>query len=93
MDLTLEFYNIPLHKFDRRYMAFTTLLRLYEYNRLPRGLCNSPASFMQMIISVFGDLNFSSLLCQLEDLFVFAPSEEEALKWLNMVFFTLEPTI
>lgn len=86
MDLTSGFYNIPLHESDRRFTAFTTPMGLYEYNRLPQGLCNSPATFMRMMISVFGDLNFSSLLCYLDDLLVFAPSEEEALKRLDTVF-------
>ncbi|CAI5682637.1 unnamed protein product [Oreochromis niloticus] len=86
MDLTSGFYNVPLHESDRRYTAFTTPLGLYEYNRLPQGLCNSPASFMRMMFSIFGDLNFSSLLCYLDDLLVFAPSEEEALKRLEIVF-------
>ena len=86
MDLTSGFYNIPLHESDRRFTAFTTPIGLYEYNRLPQGLCNSPASFMRMMISIFGDLNFSSLLCYLDDLLVFAPSEEEALRRLETVF-------
>lgn len=86
MDLTSGFYNIPLHVSDRRYTAFTTPMGLYEYNRLPQGLCNSPASFMRMMLSVFGDLNFSSLLCYLDDLLVFAPSEQEALRRLETVF-------
>lgn len=86
MDLTSGFYNVPLHESDRRYTAFTTPLGLYEYNRLPQGLCNSPASFMRMMLSIFGDLNFSSLLCYLDDLLVFAPSEEESLRRLSVVF-------
>lgn len=86
MDLTSGFYNIPLHESDKHYTAFTTPLGLYEYNRLPQGLCNSPASFMRMMLNVFGDLNFSSLLCYLDDLLVFAPSEEESLKRLEVVF-------
>lgn len=86
MDLTSGFYNIPLHDSDRRYTALTTPMGLYEYNRLPQGLCNSPASFMRMMLSVFGDLNFTSLLCYLDDLLVFAPSESEALNRLEIVF-------
>lgn len=86
MDLNLGFYNIPLHESDRHYTAFTTPLGLYECNRLPQGLCNSPASFMRMMLSIFGDLNFFSLLCYLDDLLVFAPSEEEALRRLEVVF-------
>ncbi len=86
MDLTSGFYNVPLHVSDRHYTAFTTPMGLYEYNRLPQGLCNSPASFMRMMLSIFGDLNFSSLLCYLDDMLVFAHSEQEALKHLEVVF-------
>ncbi len=86
MDLTSGFYNVPLHVSDRHYTAFTTPMGLYEYNRLPQGLCNSPASFMRMMLSIFGDLNFSSLLCYLDDMLVFARSEQEALKRLEVVF-------
>lgn len=86
MDLTSGFYNMPLHEDDRKYSAFTTPMGLYEYNRLPQGLCNSPASFMRMMTSILGDQNFLSLLCYLDYLLVFAPSEEVALERLEMVF-------
>ncbi|KAL2080734.1 hypothetical protein ACEWY4_024527 [Coilia grayii] len=45
---------------------------------MTQGLCNSSASFMRMMLSIFGDLYISSLLCYLDDLLVFAPSEQEA---------------
>ncbi|KAI3369532.1 hypothetical protein L3Q82_007742 [Scortum barcoo] len=86
MDLTSGFYNLPMHEEDKKYTAFTTPLGLHEYNRMPQGLCNSPASFMRMMLSIFGDLNFSTLLCYLDDLLVFAPSEQEALSRLEAVF-------
>ncbi|KAF1373333.1 hypothetical protein PFLUV_G00259440 [Perca fluviatilis] len=86
MDLTSGFYNMPLHEDDRKYSAFTTPMGLYEYNRLPQGLCNSPGSFMRMMTSIFGDQNYLSLLCYLDDLLVFAPDEETALLRLTMVF-------
>ena len=86
MDLTSGFYNMPLHEDDRKYSAFTTPMGLYEYNRLPQGLCNSPGSFMRMMTSIFGDQNYLSLLCYLDDLLVFAPNEETALLRLEMVF-------
>ena len=86
MDLTSGFYNLPMHEEDKKYTAFTSPLGLHEYNRMPQGLCNSPASFMRMMLSIFGDLNFSSLLCYLDDLLVFAPSEQQALSRLEVVF-------
>lgn len=86
MDLTSGYYNIPMHEDDKKYTAFTTPLGLHEYNRMPQGLCNSPASFMRMMMGIFGDLNFSKLLCYLDDLLVFASSESEALSRLRTVF-------
>lgn len=76
----------PNGRGDKRYTAFTTPMGLYEYNRMPQGLCNSPASFMRTMLSIFGDLNFSILLCYLDDLLVFAATEEEALRRLEVVF-------
>ncbi len=86
MDLTSGFYNMPLYEDDRKYSAFTTPMGLYEYNRLPRGLCNSPGSFMRMMTSIFGNQHFLSLLCYLDDLIVFGPNETTALTRLEMVF-------
>lgn len=86
MDLTSGFYNMPLHEEDRKFTAFTTPMGLFEYNRLPQGLCNSPGSFMRMMTNIFGDENFLSLLCYLDDLIVFGPDEKTALDRLEMVF-------
>ncbi len=85
MDLTSGYYNVPLEEEHKKYTAFTSPFGLHEYNRLPQGLSNSPATFMRMMMSVFGDENFSSVLCYLDDLMVFAPSESIALQRLEMV--------
>lgn len=90
MDLTSGYYNVEVHEEDKRYTAFTSAFGLYEYNRLPQGLCNSPATFMRMMMSIFGDQNFLSLLCYLDDILVFAPNEQLALQRLEMVFERLE---
>ncbi len=87
MDLTSGYYNVEVHEDDRKYTAFTSLFGLYEYNRLPR---NSPATFMRIMLTIFGDQNFISLLCYLDDVLVFAPTEELALERLEMVFTRLK---
>ena len=86
MDLTSGFYNVRLHEDDKKYTAFSSPFGLHEYNRMPQGLTNSPATFMRMMMSIFGDENFTSLLCYLDDLMVYAPSEQVALQRLQMVF-------
>lgn len=90
MDLTSGFYNIPIHEDDRKYTACSTPAGLYEYNRMAQGLCNSPATFARMMTSIFGDQNYLSLLCYLDDLLVFGKSEQEALDRLEMVFSRLK---
>ncbi|KAL7841509.1 hypothetical protein SRHO_G00252000 [Serrasalmus rhombeus] len=85
MVLTSGYYNVPLHEENKKYTAFSSPLGLHEYNRLPQGLCNSPATFMRMMLTIFGDQNLS-LLCYLDDVLVFAKSEEESLQRLEMVF-------
>ncbi|CAM4586209.1 unnamed protein product [Leuciscus chuanchicus] len=75
MDLTSGYYYVPLAEEYKKYTAFSSPFGLHEYNRLPQSLSNSPATFMRMMMSIFGDENFSSVLCYLDDLMVFAPSE------------------
>lgn len=86
MDLTSGYYNVAMAEQDKKFTAFTTPMGLYEFNRLPQGLCNSPASFMRLMMGIFGDQNFLTLLCYLDDVLVYAPDEAEALKRLEMVF-------
>lgn len=62
-----------------------TAMGLYEFNSLPQGLCNSPVSFMRLMTNIFGDQNFLTLLCYLNDLLVYAPNEEAAIQWLELV--------
>lgn len=86
MDLTSGFDNISMCEEDKKFTVFTMPLGQYEFNHLPQGLCNSPSSFMQLMRSIFGDQNFLTLLCCLDDFLVVAPNEEEALKKLEMFF-------
>ncbi|KAI4890293.1 hypothetical protein NFI96_026069 [Prochilodus magdalenae] len=90
MDLTSGFYNVPLYEKHKKYTAFSSPFGLHEYNRLPQGLSNSPATFMRMMLAIFGDENFTSVLCYLDDLMVFAPTEQLALERLEMVFSRLK---
>lgn len=72
MDLTSGFYNIAMAKEDKKLTAFTTPMGLYEFNMLPQGLCNSPASIMRLMMGIFGYQNFLTLLCYLDDVLVYA---------------------
>uniref|UniRef100_A0A3B1J1Z4 Gypsy retrotransposon integrase-like protein 1 n=1 Tax=Astyanax mexicanus TaxID=7994 RepID=A0A3B1J1Z4_ASTMX len=90
MDLTSGFYNVPLHEQHKKYTAFSSPFGLHEYNRMAQGLSNSPATFMRMMLAIFGDENFTSVLCYLDDLMTFAPTEQLALERLEMILSRLK---
>lgn len=58
---------------------------LYEYTRMPFGLCNAPDTFMRVMDKAFGDLNFQFLLVYLDDILVFGSTFEETLFRLETV--------
>ena len=49
IDLAWAFWQIPLKKCDRRKTAFACELGLFEWRRMPFGLCNGSASFQRAI--------------------------------------------
>ena len=50
---------------------------LYEYTRMPFGLCNTPRIFMRVMDKAFGDLNFHCFLVYLGDILVFVCTFED----------------
>ena len=58
---------------------------LYEYTRMPFGLCNAPGTFMRVMDKAWRDLNFQFLLVYLDDILVFGSTFEETLFRLETV--------
>ena len=44
-DLSAGFHQIPMKEDDKKYTAFSTTQGHFEYNRMPFGLRNAPATF------------------------------------------------
>ncbi|UYV66796.1 hypothetical protein LAZ67_4002874, partial [Cordylochernes scorpioides] len=85
MDLQSGYWQIEVDEKDREKTAFITPDGLYEFQVMPFGLCNAPATFERMIDSVLGSLKWNMCLCYLDDIVVYAPTFEEHLRRLQLV--------
>ena len=63
-------------------MAFMTHVGLYEWNVMPFGLCNDPATFSRMMEMVQYDIVWRQCLVYLDDVIAFGQSYEATLESL-----------
>ena len=72
---------------SQQYTAFTVgNLGFYEFTRMPFGLCNAPVTFQHLMQNTLGVLNLMYCILYLDDVIVFAHTEEEHLERLRVVF-------
>lgn len=87
IDLAKGYYQVAIDDADIPKTAFRVGTGgLYEYLRMPFGLCNSPGTFQRLMEACLGEVNFDILLIYLDDILVFSPTIEEHLKRLDFVF-------
>ena len=87
LDLTQGNHQMAVDKSDVHKTAFRVRCRgLYEYVRMPFGLCNAPASFSRLMEACLGDRNYETLLIYLDDILVFSSTVEQHMTRLQVVF-------
>ena len=87
LDLKSGFWQIRMDEVSKQYTTFTMgNLGFFECNRMPFRLCNTPATFQQLMQNCMGELNFIYCLIYLDDLIVFLQMAEEHLHQLHVVF-------
>lgn len=90
LDLASGYHQVPVTEADRPKTAFCTPFGLFEWNRMPFGLCNAPSTFQRLMQRLFGDQQCQSLLLYLDDIVVFSSTVEQHLKRLRVVLERLE---
>jgi hypothetical protein len=58
-------------------MVFKIQYGLYEYTIMPFGLSNAPATFQNMMNHIFRDLPDLGFIVYLDDILIYAETEEE----------------
>ena len=86
MDLKSRFWQVQMDEESRQYTAFTVgSIGVYEFLRMPYGLCNAPAMFQHLMQNCLGELNLTYALIYLDDVIVYSKTEEEHLVRLRTV--------
>lgn len=85
LDLRSGYWQIPMHESDKEKTAFATPDGLFEFNVMPFGLCNAPATFERMIDTVLRGLKWKTCLCYLDDIVIFSSSFSQHLERLDEV--------
>lgn len=85
LDLRSGYWQIPMHEADKEKTAFATPDGLYEFNVMPFGLCNAPATFERMIDTVLRGLKWKTCLCYLDDIVIFSSTFAQHLQRLDEV--------
>ena len=85
LDLKSGYWQVEVAPEDHEKTAFCTQEGLFEFNVMPFGLCNAPATFQRLMDSVLAGLQWSSCLVYLDDIIIMGRSFEEHLKNLQHV--------
>ena len=89
IDLAWAFWQIPLKKCDRRKTAFACELGLFEWRRMPFGLCNASATFQRSITRALQKIqqrHGSVVLAYIDDIVIATETIEDHLERIREVF-------
>ncbi|BFZ12592.1 hypothetical protein BsWGS_15631 [Bradybaena similaris] len=97
LDMTKGYYQIPMTASSKHLTAFSTPKGLYEFNYMPFGLVNAPATFVRMTRSLLKDI--PNIATYIDDMCVYTATVREHLNILSTVFsriqsngLTIKPT-
>ena len=62
LDLINGYWQVEVTEEDSQKTAFATSEGLFEFKRMPFGLCNAPATFQRLMDRVLKDLKWSECL-------------------------------
>ena len=93
LDLKSGYWQVSITEQDKAKNAFRMSSgQLFEFNQVPFGLCNAPATFSRLMDRVLVGLHWETCLFYLDDIIVFSSTWEEHLAQLRQVFERLRHT-
>ena len=85
-DLCSGFHQMEIEEEDQHLTSFKTAFALYQWKKMPMGLCSAPGAFQRWMEIVLSGLIFEIVLVYLDDIIAFGRSFEEHNNRLQLVF-------
>lgn len=85
LDLASGFWQVPLTKEARQLTAFKTEDGLFEFVKMPFGLCNAPATFQRLVNALFAGLKGLELQAFIDDICLASSGWSEHIELLKNV--------
>src|SRR6266542_4290333 len=86
LDLTSGYWQVRINEKDKEKTAFITLWRLFEWNVMPFGLCNTPATFQRLMNHILRKYLGDFALVYLDDIIIYLKTWRGHLNHLQLVF-------
>jgi len=86
LDLNSGFFQIPVKEQDQYKLAFTSILGLLTFTRLPQGFKNSSAIFQRELNKAFSNILYKSIIIYIDDLVSYGNNFEQAIINLRNAF-------
>ncbi|CAC5420621.1 Retrovirus-related Pol polyprotein from transposon 17.6 [Mytilus coruscus] len=86
VDMFNGYHQIKLDPETKHKTAFTCHEGVFEFNRLPFGLSNSPHTFQLVMSEALRGINWKSALVYMDDVLIFSKTFEEHLHHLTILF-------
>ena len=85
LDLQSGYWQVGMKEEDKEKTAFSSHMGLFQYNVMPFGLCNAPATFEAMMETLLSDMLWKKCLVYLDDVIVFGKTFDDCLANLEEI--------
>eukprot|EP00923_Selenidium_pygospionis_P004728 GHVN01007816.1.p1 GENE.GHVN01007816.1~~GHVN01007816.1.p1 ORF type:complete len:363 (-),score=7.78 GHVN01007816.1:84-1172(-) len=85
-DLLSGYWQVKVADQDKDKTAFVSPNGLFQFRRMPFGLCNAPATFQRLMDFVLAGIKWQSCLVYLDDVVVFSRTADDHFRHLEELF-------
>src|SRR6266508_1068228 len=90
LDLVSGYWQVEIELKSRKVTAFITLWGLFEWNRMPFGLCIASVTFQRLMNQVLRKYLGKFVLVYLDDIIIYSKTFEEHKEHIKLVFEALQ---